>query len=135
MTKSDLHQRLLHQLDRVRALNTSSADALPQQAHASRTVDTDAGGPHIPALSDGKNRHEPRQQVNKTGSISYMGGDLNVECEISDLTASGAKLRLGDDVTVPSCFDLTILPDNATKKAQVCWRDNQELGIQFIEEG
>ena len=88
----------------------------------------------IPALSDGKSRHEHREQVHKTGSISYIGGDLNVECEISDLTTSGAKLSIGDDVTIPSCFDLTILPDNTSRKAQVCWRDNKQLGIQFIEE-
>lgn len=135
MTMSDLHQRLLHQLDRVKALNTPSADSLPQKAHASRTVDVSTEPPHIPAMSDGKSRHEHRHQVHKTGSISYAGGDLNVECEISDLTSSGARLRLGNDVTIPSCFDLTILPDNTSKKAQVCWRNNQELGIQFIEEG
>jgi len=93
--------------------------------------------PHTtsPAVdSNDKPRQEHRHQVHKTGSISYIGGDLNVECEISDLTSSGAKLRLCNDVTIPSCFDLTILPDNTTKKAQVCWRDNQELGIQFIGE-
>ena len=135
MTTSDLHQRLLHQLDRVKALNTLSANSLPQSAHASRSVDAGAEHPLIPAMNDGQSRHEHREQVHKTGSISYIGGDLNVQCEISDLTSSGARLSIADDVTIPSCFDLRILPDNAVKKAQVCWRDNQELGIRFIQEG
>lgn len=132
MSTSDLHQRLLHQLDRVKAMNAGSAAGAPKKAHASQSDDSNTVPPHIPAMSDGKSRHEQRAQVQKTGSISYAGGDLNVECEVCDLTESGARLRLGDDVTIPSCFDLTILPDNTSRKAQVCWRDNQELGIQFI---
>lgn len=135
MTPSDLHQRLLHQLDRVKALNTHGANSLPQKAHASRSADANAAHPHIPAVNDGKSRNEHREQVQRTGSISYMGGDLNVQCQISDLTSSGARLSIADDVTVPSCFDLRILPDNTMKKAQVCWRNNQELGIQFIQQG
>ncbi len=134
MTTSDLHQRLLHQLDRVKALNTPSYESSAKQGHSSRTGETNAEPPHIPTLSDGKIRDEARPQVHKTGSISYAGGDLDVECEISDLTSSGARLRLADDITIPSCFDLTILPDKTSRKAQVCWRDDQELGIQFIEE-
>lgn len=134
MTTSDLHQRLLHQLDRVKALNTSSFQSSANQGHPSRTGETNAEPPHIPALGNGKTRDEIRPQVQKTGSISYAGGDLDVACEISDLTSSGARLRLAEDVTIPSCFDLTILPGNTSRKAQVCWRDDQELGIQFIEE-
>lgn len=135
MSTSDLHQRLLHQLDRVKAMTNRSADSSSSKVHASRSDGLNTDQPHIPAISDGKSRQEQRTEVQKTGSISYAGGDLNVECNIRDLTSSGAKLHLGNDVTIPSCFDLTILPDNITKKAQVCWRDNQELGIQFIEEG
>lgn len=135
MSTSDLHQRLLHQLDRMKAINARSDDRSLEKSHPSQSNDPNAVQPHIPAMSDGKSRQVQRHQVQKTGSISYAGGDLNVECEIRDLTSSGAKLRLGSDVTIPSCFDLTVLPDNTTKKAQVCWRDNQELGIQFLEQG
>ena len=133
MSTSDLHQRLLHQLDRMKAINARSAERSLETTHPSQGNDPNAVQPHIPAISDGKSLDVQRQQVQKTGSISYAGGDLNVECEIRDLTSSGAKLRLDSDVTIPSCFDLTVLPEKTTKKAQVCWRDNQELGIQFID--
>ena len=153
MTATDLHQRMLHQLDRVKALNASARGTAPQRAehkaHVSQRADAPAEQPHIPAIKDeipdaaaqtaivddnDDDRSEQRQEVNQKGLIVYAGQEGDVECEIRDLTQAGAKLYLGADVTVPSCFDLTILPEDTSKKAQVCWRDEQELGIQFITE-
>ena len=134
MSSSDLHQRLLHQLARMKAINARTADTSVDKPVETSAGDRDHAQPHIPDLSDGKSRVEHRQQVHKKGLISYVGGDLKVECEIRDLTSSGAKLRLTDDITIPSCFDLTVLPEETARKAQVCWRDNEELGIRFIEE-
>ncbi len=147
---SDLHQRLLHQLDRVTALNTRPCQAsppdLPPRSHPSRGAEANAGQPNIPALNmptevdpqtasdDLHDRGEPRRQVSKKGLIVYQDNHLNVDCEINDLTATGAKLSLHEDITVPSCFELIILPENTSKRAQVCWRVDRQLGIQFIED-
>ena len=151
MTATDLHQRMLHQLDRVKAMNTSPSSRSPQgveqKTHVSQLAGTDGDQPHIPGVNDAapgvepqaglnvdkEDRSEPRQRVHQQGLVVYAGHEQGVACEIRDLTSAGAKLRLGDDVTVPSCFDLTILPENTSKTAQVCWRDDRELGIQFIE--
>ena len=153
MTATDLHQRMLHQLDRVKALNASAPGTplkgMEQKTHVSQRADAPAEQSHIPDIKDEKphvgtqtaivddnddDRSEPRQQVNQKGLIVYAGQDEDVECEVRDLTQAGAKLCLDADVTVPSCFDLTILPENTSKKAQVCWRDDRVLGIQFIAE-
>ncbi len=151
MTATDLHQRMLHQLDRVKALNTSSPGGPPQGAepkpHVSQAGDAPAEPPNIPPLNDGQpvveqqatfsddddDRNEPRQATSQDGLIVFAGQEQGFQCEIRDLTSAGAKLRLGEDTTVPSCFSLTILPENTSRSAQVCWRDEQELGIQFIE--
>lgn len=144
---------MLHQLDRVKALNTTAHPTPPpgveQQLHVSQSAGAPAEQPHIPAINDERlpvepqaanvddnddDRSEPRQKVHQQGLVVYAGQEQGVECEIRDLTPAGAKLRLGDDVTVPSCFNLTILPENTSKTAQVCWRDERELGIQFIEQ-
>lgn len=153
MTATDLHQRMLHQLDRVKALNTSargtSQQVVEHKPHVSQRADAPVEQHHIPDIKGEKSdveaqaapvddneddRSEPRQEVNQKGLIVYAGQDADVECEVRDLTQAGAKLCLGADVTVPSCFDLTLLPENTSKKAQVCWRDDRELGIQFIAE-
>ena len=151
MTATDLHQRMLHQLDRVKALNTrkatSAARAAEPKPHVSQRADAPEEHPHIPAMQDkapvaepqqtfsdnDDDRSEPRPEVSQNGLIVFAGQEKGLACEIMDLTSAGAKLRLADDITVPSCFELTIQPENTAKTAQVCWRDERELGIQFIE--
>ena len=83
MTATDLHQRMLHQLDRVKALNTSPSDYPPwgeeQKPHVSQRAGEPAEQPHIPAINDEKpnvepqatfsdeddDRSEPRQKVHQ----------------------------------------------------------------------
>ena len=121
-TATDLHQRMLHQLDRVKAMNTSPSSRSPQgveqKAHVSQLAGTDGDQPHIPAVNDAapgvepqaglnvdiEDRSEPRERVHQQGLVVYSGQEQGVACEIRDLTSAGAKLRLGDDVTVPSCL-------------------------------
>jgi len=145
---TDLHQRLLHQLDRVKALNTSPPDVSrshqPSRPHPSRAPGADDGQLHIPALNTeagvdqqtaAETQHDHDEQSpdeSRNGLIIYPGDEPGVPCEVSDLTAAGARLHLADDITVPSCFQFTILPDSAVKQAQVCWRGDRELGIRFI---
>lgn len=151
MTATDLHQRMLHQLDRVKALNTRKRTTAAQDAdpkpHVSQRADAPEEQPHIPALQDAApdaepletfsddddDRSEPRPEVSQQGLIVFTGQEKGLACEVMDLTTAGAGLRLADEVTVPSCFELTILPDNTVKTAQVCWRAERDLGIQFIE--
>ena len=145
---TDLHQRLLHQLDRVKALNTSpsgvSRSHQPSRQHPSRAPGADDGQLHIPALNTEAgvdqqtaadtehHRSEHCSDESRNGLIIYSGDEPGVPCEISDLTATGARLHLADDITVPSCFQFSIQPDGAVKQAQVCWRGNRELGVRFI---
>ena len=81
-----------------------------------------------------EDRLEARRKVLKKGIIAYAAGNFQVECTIRDLNSKGAKLRLSGDVTVPSCFDLVILPEKITQKSQVSWRDGLDIGIQFIRD-
>ncbi len=150
MTATDLHQRMLHQLDRVKALNTSGgappAESVEPQPHAVQHAGALDDQPHIPAINEempeaepqevftdeDDDRSEPRPEVNRQGLVVFAGQEKGLECEIMDLTTAGARLRLADDVTVPSCFELTVQPENTAKTAQVCWRNERDLGIQFV---
>ncbi len=151
MTATDLHQRMLHQLDRVKALNTSRraapARGVEPQQHASQRAGSPDERPHIPAIKENTpgagpqevftdeddDRSEPRPEVNQQGLIVFAGQEKGLECEVMDLTTAGARLRLADYVTVPSCFELTVMPENTNRTAQVCWRDEHDLGIQFLD--
>lgn len=151
MTASDLHQRMLHLLDRVKAMDApkpgsstpvASANS-PAGGHPTNTIpDSTIQTPHIPDMAiepdfpdemSTEDRIEARRKVLKKGVISYAAGNFKVECQIRDLNSKGAKLRLSGDVTVPSCFDLVIMPEKISQKAQVCWKDGFDLGIHFIE--
>ena len=190
MTATDLHQRMLHLLDRAKTMSASgraatrpavsaitpaspslppSRPTMTQPAPMSPPVDY--GPPaesgsfemqpvhpamqtpeiHIPELDprepetgfveahdeagDGaESRGEARQKVLRRGKITWQSGNFEIECQVRDLSTTGAKLRLAGDVTTPSCFTITIYPENITKMAQVCWRDELTLGVQFIED-
>ncbi len=168
MTASDLHQRMLHLLDRVKAMDaghngTSQApvqaparnetraetpdfipDITPEmpaassgvdQASAAPAPDTDISAspePEVAGHSD-EDRSTSRHKVLKRGKIIYAGHNFEVDCQIRDLSETGAKLRLLGEVTVPSCFEFVILPEKITKISQVCWRNGRDLGIRFVD--
>lgn len=154
MTASDLHQRMLHLLDRAKAMSGPSAAARPHvPSQQSPYSLQDESTPHIPDVAPATQIDEPglpddtasfttdpsdtrteaRHKVLRKGKITFGNGAFEVECQLRDLNTSGAKLKLSGDVTVPSSFDITIYPEKMTKTAQVCWRDELLLGIRFID--
>ena len=95
--------------------------------------------PHYPAaepdgdlIADANARGEARQKVLRRGKITYQ--NFEIECQVRDISSTGAKLRLAGDVTVPSSFKLLILPEKITRMVQVCWRDELLLGVRFMED-
>lgn len=154
MTASDLHQRMLHLLDRAKAMSGPSTAARTvgpsQQPPASLQNESSAYIPDVapatgvdePGLPDdpanfasdpADTRTEPRHKVLRKGKITFGNGAFEVECQLRDLNTTGAKLKLSGDVTVPSSFEITIYPEKMTKTAQVCWRDELMLGIRFVD--
>lgn len=83
-------------------------------------------------MADANARTEARQKVLRRGKITYQ--NFEIECQVRDISSTGAKLRLAGDVTVPSSFKLLILPEKITKMVQVCWRDELLLGVRFMED-
>jgi hypothetical protein len=79
-------------------------------------------------------RREARHKVLRKGKITYSNGNFEVECQVRDLNSTGAKLKLAGDVTVPSCFQITIYPEKLTRSAQVCWRNDLVIGIRFLDD-
>ena len=190
MTATDLHQRMLHLLDRAKTMSagdraatrpaasaiTSASPSLPLSRPAMTEpapmappvhygTPSDSGSSamlqghpagqapeiHIPevaprepeasdvqagdeAANGAEDRGEARQKVLRRGKITWQSGNFEIECQVRDLSTTGAKLRLAGDVTTPSCFSIIIYPEKITKMAQVCWRDELTLGVQFIND-
>ncbi len=96
------------------------------------SLQVQSGEPDTGPLDDINARGEVRQKVLRRGKITYQ--NYEIECQVRDLSSTGARLRLAGDVTVPSCFKLLILPEKITKQVQVCWRDELMLGVRFMED-
>lgn len=75
-------------------------------------------------------RAQLRQRVFKGGSISFNGGYGAMDCVVRNLSANGAKLVFGDGYAVPARFSLRISGE-ASREAEVCWRNLREIGIRI----
>lgn len=55
-------------------------------------------------------------------------------CAISDISASGARLNLKDDVDLPDSFFLLLTPNGAARRrCRLIWRDGLTVGVEFPE--
>ncbi len=53
-------------------------------------------------------------------------------CAISDISDSGARLNLKDDVELPDRFVLLLTPNGAARRhCRLIWRDGLTLGVKF----
>ena len=69
---------------------------------------------------------------------SFLRGRINngmseVDCVIRDLSATGAKLLFSRDIIMPSVIDLHIPGKKQVMRAQVQWRNGDEMGVSFVE--
>jgi hypothetical protein len=55
-------------------------------------------------------------------------------CGIADISASGARLNLENDVELPAEFILLLTPNGqARRHCRVIWREGLSLGVKFPE--
>ena len=82
-------------------------------------------------MSGPERRQSPRQKAFLKGRINNGLGD--VDCLIRDLSATGAKLMFSGGITMPPVIDLHIPMKKQSMRAQVQWRNGDEMGVSFIE--
>jgi hypothetical protein len=110
------------------------------------TVDTNIGGSpnetgegsqqassvHDDASIDLNNkRASPRREITRP---VHMGTGLgpSLECELKDISTTGARLRFNDPKCAPQEF-LIELSRGVLRWCQVIWRSETEIGIRFIK--
>lgn len=80
-----------------------------------------------------KKRVAPRQRVLFGGKIIYGDGAFSVDCVIRDLSASGAKITLGQRVSIPADVWFIDLHGGVAYGAQVAWRRTPYAGLRFLK--
>ncbi len=67
-------------------------------------------------------------------TIVYNNRNSTIECQIRNISRSGAKLSISHSVGLPEEFDVEVPQKGKTYRARLCWRDEFSAGIEFILE-
>ena len=76
-------------------------------------------------------RHQRRQRVLKNGRIITLDQRSVVNCMVRDVSGTGARLKCGDQVAVPSEFLLQVGHETTMRPAKAVWRRGSDIGIIF----
>jgi hypothetical protein len=79
-------------------------------------------------------KHEKRR--NRRRPIKHIvhiatGVGPPLQCQMIDVSESGARLIVDDPKSAPETF-LIMLNDNLLRWCQVMWRSNTQIGIKFV---
>jgi hypothetical protein len=82
-------------------------------------------------------RKKPRRQFHYSARIVTDNQTPQLSCSIADISESGARLTLENDVDVlPESFVLLLTPDGRTRRhCRVVWRDGSTIGVEFPDDG
>ncbi len=78
-------------------------------------------------------RIAPRRKVLKGAKI-VMDNWTNIDCQIRDVSETGAKLICEGALGMPDEFRLLLVTENTIRDVKVVWRKTQSLGIAFTGE-
>ena len=79
----------------------------------------------------GERRAERRKRVLKGATITFNRGYGALQCVARNMTDRGAMLTFGDTAGIPAKFDIRFADDDEIRKARICWRKPELVGVEF----
>jgi hypothetical protein len=64
--------------------------------------------------------------------IVFNNRNSTVDCQIRNISKSGARLAISNTFTLPEEFDIEVPQKGRTYRARLCWRDEQSAGVEFV---
>jgi hypothetical protein len=64
--------------------------------------------------------------------IIFNNRNSTIDCQIRNISKSGARLAISNTFTLPEEFDIEVPQKGRTYRARLCWRDAQSAGIEFV---
>jgi hypothetical protein len=81
----------------------------------------------------GAKKREARKSLRQPGWITLEGGFAARACVVEDLSASGAKISVEDNNTLPAKLRLSFSRDTRNgRPCEVVWRRGKSFGIKFV---
>ena len=66
------------------------------------------------------------------GGVLFDADDNKWECSVSDISASGAKIKTEAKLEIGSLADLKIIKYNDMRRAEVMWVRDGVIGLRFL---
>ncbi len=79
-----------------------------------------------------EHRGVPRRRAFKGAQIIFNGGASAIDCTLSDISLTGARLKVVTPVGVPDRFTLLILADGVRHECRVAWKRANDIGVSFM---
>jgi hypothetical protein len=81
----------------------------------------------------GAKKREARKSLRQPGWITLEGGFAARTCVVEDLSASGAKVSVEDNNTLPAKLRLSFSRDTRNgRPCEVVWRRGKSFGVKFV---
>jgi hypothetical protein len=77
-------------------------------------------------------RSDVRARSLLRGRIIFNQRGSTMDCVIRNLSATGARIVMGETVVVPKEFELSIPQKGTTYRARLRWRTATEFGVEFL---
>ena len=82
-------------------------------------------------MGEDDRRAAPRVKTFLRGCISYDKNATAADCLVRDMSETGARLEVSENVVIPYLIDLYIPKKNETLRANVLWRYGDLIGVAF----
>src|SRR3954462_13829819 len=79
-------------------------------------------------------RAAPRKRTLLRGRIEFNNRQSSLDCLIRDLSETGARLTISENVALPRRFDLHIPNRDHAVPVELCWRIRDAAGVRFSSE-
>ncbi len=77
-------------------------------------------------------RGAQRQRVLRACVIAYSGRHITQVAAVRDVSETGARIRVENNLTVPDTFELLLELDGLEADCEVTWRKDKEIGVRFL---
>jgi PilZ domain len=76
-----------------------------------------------------QDRTATRRRIFKAGQILF--GSSAVNCNVRDISATGARIVLTSPLWFPDSFVLAVPSDGVSRPCHIVWRKDGQIGIAF----
>ena len=79
----------------------------------------------------GIDRRAPRERAFLQAIISFAGGAVSFPCFVTQISASGAKIALDAQISLPEHFHIAIPQKGVDREARLVWRNEVSAALVF----